>query len=489
MDFLIVLLLLPLGGALFILLWPNASPRLIRLLALSTASLALLLSVVLSSAIDFNNPAVQLFSKYTWNPRLGTYFVFGVDGISYPLIVLTQLLILIALSVSGSIKERIKSYYVLVLLLEFATTGVFISQGWALFYVFWELVLIPLFFLIDRWGESQRQTAALNFVLYTMGGSVFMLLSLLLLFDANPAHSFLFDSIKTAAQALPASEQTLIFLGLLIGFGVKMPIFPLHGWLPLADVEAPTPVAMLLSGILVKMGAYGLIRSVDMLPQAALQLQGLLVALGLIGIIYGGLLAWRQQNLKRMVAYASVSHMGAVLVGIATLNHYGLTGALTQMLGHGLVSALLFMLVGLLYERTQTYNIDDYGSMLATTPLLAGLMVFALLGNVGMPGTIGFVAELHTLVGGFQRWTWLIAILSLGVLISATYSVRTAKRLYTGPMRGDWSTMKDLNLSECMAGMALMAATLWLGFYPTLLISRLQVSVSQWASAFVQGGL
>lgn len=488
MDFLIVLLLLPIGGASLILLWRNASPSLIRLLALGTAGLALALSLLLGGNINFNSPAVQLYSKYTWNPELGTYFVFGVDGISYPLLVLTQLLTLVALSVSTSIRERVRSYYMLVLLLEFATTGVFISQGWALFYVFWELVLIPLFFLIDRWGESQRQTAALNFVLYTMGGSVFMLLSLLVLFDANPNHSFLFDSIKKAAQALPADQQTLIFLGLLIGFGVKMPIFPLHGWLPLADVEAPTPVAMLLSGILVKMGAYGLIRSVEILPAAAQQLQGLLVALGLMGVIYGGLLAWRQQHLKRMVAYASVSHMGAVLVGIAALNSYGLTGAVTQMVGHGFVSALLFMLVGLLYERTQTYNVDDYGSMLASTPFLAGLMVFALLGNVGMPGTAGFVAELHTLAGGFQRWSWLIAILSLGVLISATYSVRTAKRLYTGPARVEWQGIQDLSWSESVAGCVLISATLWLGFYPAPLLTRLQASVEQWASLF-QGGL
>ncbi|MEZ5476715.1 MAG: NADH-quinone oxidoreductase subunit M [Thiolinea sp.] len=283
---------------------------------------------------------------------------------------LTALLVLLAITVSGHIRERQRGYYLLMLVLEAATLGVFVAQDWALFYVFWEMVLIPLFFLIDRWGGPQRQTAALNFVLYTLGGSIFMLLSLLVLFDANPEHSFLFSAMRSGASQLGSEAQSLIFLGLLLGFGVKMALFPLHGWLSLAHVEAPSPVSILLSGILLKMGSYGLLRAVDTLPLAAQQLQSLLLLLGLTGVIYGGLLAWRHSDLKKMIAYSSVSHMGVIVVGIATLNSYGLTGAMYQMVAHGLVAGALFMLIGLLYERTHTRNLNDYGALLSVTPVL-----------------------------------------------------------------------------------------------------------------------
>ncbi|MEZ5449551.1 MAG: proton-conducting transporter membrane subunit [Thiolinea sp.] len=263
MDLLILLLLLPVAGALLIL-FPGTPLAWVRPLAMATAGLTLLYSLVLYTRLDFSSGAMQLYHVYPWNPRLGTSFSFGIDGISWPLVVLTNLLTLLAITVSSYIQERIRTYYLLLLLLETATMGVFLAQGWALFYVFWELVLIPLFFLIDRWGGANRQTAALNFVLYTLGGSIFMLLSLLVLFDATPRddHFFLFTSMQAAGVSLPVEKQTLIFLGLLIGFGVKMLLFPLHGWLPLVYMEAPSPVNILLSGILLKMGSYGLIRSV-----------------------------------------------------------------------------------------------------------------------------------------------------------------------------------------------------------------------------------
>ncbi len=485
MDFLILLLLLPVAGALFILLLPNAAQAWIRPAALTVSVSTLLYTLFLYTRIDFTNPAVQLAVEYQWNERLGTYFSFGVDGLSYPLVALTNLLTLVALGVSGHIQDRPKGYYSLILLLEAATMGVFLTQGWALFYVFWELVLIPLFFLVDRWGGVNRQRAALNFVLYTMGGSAFMLLSLLMLFDANPEHKFLFASIKKAAAELPVEEQTLIFFGLLIGFGVKTPLFPLHGWLPLAHVEAPSPVSILLSGILLKMGAYGLIRSTEMLPGAAVNLQGLLLTLGMIGLVYGGLLAWRQSDMKKMIAYSSVSHMGVVVIGIATLNHNGLLGATYQMVAHGLVAGALFMLVGLLYERTHTRDINDYGSLIRITPRFAFLIIVAFVGGVGLPGTAGFIGELHTLIGGFQRWQWLIVVLSLGVLITATYSIRTIKQLYTGPIRLDMQKVEDLRWAETTAAGILIGATLLFGLYPVPLLGVLEATVQNIVLPFV----
>jgi NADH-quinone oxidoreductase subunit M len=271
---------------------------------------------------------------------------------------------------------------------------------------------------------------------------------------------------------------------LLIGFGVKMPLFPLHGWLPLAHVEAPSPVSILLSGILLKMGSYGLLRAIDGLPLAAQALQGLLFTLGVIGLLYGGLLAWRQSDMKKMIAYSSVSHMGVVLIGISTLNVHGMTGAVYQMVAHGLVAGATFMLIGLLYERTHTRDINDYGSLIKVTPRFAFLIILAFVGGVGLPSTAGFVAELHVLIGGFERWSWLIVLLSLGVLITATYSIRTVKQLYTGPVRLDMQKVEDMRPLEMVAAGSLILGTLVLGFYPAPLLDMMDMSVQQLISRF-----
>jgi NADH-quinone oxidoreductase subunit M len=370
------------------------------------------------------------------------------------------------------------------LVLEAAMLGVFTAQDWALFYVFWELTLIPLFFLIDRWGGKGRAGASLNFVLYTMGGSVFMLIALLLLFDAVPGHSFAMADLGHGAPALPKETQILIFLGLLIGFGVKMPIFPIHGWLPLAHVEAPSPVSILLSGILLKMGSYGLLRAVVLLPDAAQALQGVLVGIALLSLVYGGLLAWRQTDLKAMIAYSSISHMGVVLVGIAALNATGFTGAVMQMVAHGLVAGALFLLVGLLYERTHTRDIGHYSSLMRVTPRFAFFTILAFIAAVGMPGTAGFVSELHALIGGFARWGGLMVILSLGVLISAAYAARTVGRLFTGPVRPQMRKVADLHGSEVWAASALTAGILLLGLFPAPALRLSQATLALLSASF-----
>ncbi|UOG92424.1 MAG: NADH-quinone oxidoreductase subunit M [Candidatus Thiothrix sulfatifontis] len=481
---LILLLLLPALGAFILAFLPSGRPDLIRNTAIGVAAMTLMYAASLAQQLDFSNPAIQLATSVVWNPELGTSFSLGVDGLAFPMVLLTTVLVLMALLASHMITHHVKGYYLLMLLLEAATMGVFMAQDWGLFYVFWELVLIPLFFLIDRWGGKNRQTAALNFVLYTMGGSIFMLLALLVLFDATPTHSFTFAAMAEGAKQLSTAEQVLIFSGLLIGFGVKMPLFPLHGWLPLAHVEAPSPVSILLSGILLKMGSYGLLRAIDILPAAAQAMQGLLFTLGVIGLLYGGLLAWRQSDMKKMIAYSSVSHMGVVLIGISTLNVIGMTGAVYQMVAHGLVAGATFMLIGLLYERTHTRDINDYGSLIRITPRFAFLIILAFVGGVGLPSTAGFVAELHVLIGGFEAWGWRIVLLSLGVLITATYSIRTVKQLYTGPMRLDMQQVEDMRPLEMVAAGSLIAGTLLLGFYPAPLLDMLDVSVQHLASRF-----
>ncbi len=483
-----LLLILPLSGALLIAFLPGRNVALIRRAALGVTAIALGWAFWLASAFDPAIAGVQLLESHVWNPRMGSAFSLGVDGISLPLVWLATLLAFIAVLASGGVKDKPKGYYILILLLESAMLGVFMARDWSLFYVFWELTLLPLFFLIDRYGGRNRSRAALNFVLYTMGGSVFMLIALLMLYDAAPGHSFDMGVIREGAHLLPEATQIGLFLGLLIGFGVKMPIFPMHGWLPLAHVEAPSPVSILLSGILLKMGSYGLIRAVETLPAAAVALQGLLMALALISIVYGGVLAWKQSDLKAMVAYSSVSHMGVVLLGLAALNTAGFTGAVMQMVAHGLVAGALFLLIGLLYERTHTRELADYASLVHVMPRFAFFTILAFVAAVGMPGTAGFVAELHALIGGYQRWGAWVVLLSLTVLITAAYAVRVVGRLFTGsassPRPDHMQGLPDLTRGEFTAAAALTAGSLILGFHPAPMLALIAATVGRYAELF-----
>ncbi len=481
MGELTLLIAIPALGAILVALLPRYA---VRPVAILTAAITMLAVWWLLPAFDSSIATLQFAEMLPWNPRLGTYYALGLDGFSYPMVLLETLLSFIAIVASSSIRENIKGYYLLMLLLEAAMLGVFMAQDWSLFYLFWELTLIPLFFLIGRWGGKKRNQASLNFVLYTMGGSIFILISLLVLFDSIPGHSFAMADMTLGAKSLPREAQVWIFLGFLIGFGVKMPIFPLHGWLPLAHVEAPSPVSILLSGILLKMGSYGLIRAATMLPEAIISLQGILAALALFSLIYGGLLAWRQTDLKMMVAYSSISHMGIVLLGIAALNTAGLTGAIMQMVSHGFVAGILFLLIGLLYERTGSRDINHYSSLVQVTPRFAFFTSLAFVGAVGMPGTAGFIAELHAIIGGFERWGWSIVIISIGVMISAAYAIRTVGKLLTGPVRPEMQKIKDLNRMEMLSVSTLAAGIIIIGVFPASILHFINASVTELSNMF-----
>ncbi|CAG1023295.1 partial NADH-quinone oxidoreductase subunit M, partial [Methylococcales bacterium] len=403
MGLLSLLLWTPLIGVLVLLFIPSKQTLWLRLVANSFSFLSLLLSSWLLWQFDSHDSGLQFGEYFLLDTSLGSAYALAVDGISMPMLILATLLSCIALLASLNIHERIKTYHICLLLLEFGMLGVFLAQDWLLFYIFWEATLIPLFFLIDRWGGQRRHAASLNFVLYTMGGSVFMLISLLAINQHDAGH-WLMLAMTAAVPKIPMDRQVLVFLGLLIGFGVKMPIFPLHGWLPLAHVEAPSPVSILLSGILLKMGAYGLIRAAVMMPEAVHTVQLFLVILALFGMVYGGLLAWRQSDLKAMIAYSSISHLGLVLLGIASLSELGLKGAVLQMFAHGLIAGALFLLVGLLYKRTHTRDIQDYRSLIQVMPRFAVLMTLTLFAAMGLPSTVGFVAELEILIASFQQW-------------------------------------------------------------------------------------
>lgn len=476
-----MLVFLPVVGAALLAVLPVRRGLHLWQVAMIFSVAALGYALWLANQFQPAGAAVQMFESRAWNIRLGSYFALGVDGISLAMVLLTALLSLIAVLMSRRMEAGARLYFVLVLLLESAMFGVFTARDWSLFYVFWEATLLPLFFLIDRLGGQNRQRAALNFFLYTLGGSVFMLVALLFLYDAAPGHSFAMTDMAEGGRGLPLNTQLLIFAGLFIGFGVKMPVVPLHGWLPLAHVEAPSPVSILLSGVLLKMGAYGLIRAAETLPAALLATQDWLAVLAFVSLLYGGILAWRQQDLKAMVAYSSISHMGLVLLGIATLNVTGLTGAIVQMVAHGLTAGTLFLVVGLLYQRTHSRDLADYGSLPGKAPRFAFFVAFGFLAALGLPGSAGFIAELHVLIGGYARWGGWVILLGLAMLIGAAYSLRVIGRLC---LKGPRMALPDMTRTEAVAAGLLATGIVVLGVWPAPLLDLVAGSVGRVAGLF-----
>ena len=472
------LLVLPLLGAALVILMPVRARAAIRLAAILTTAASLGLALTITAGFDPTVPGIQFYESHEWNPRLGSSFALGLDGLSVPMLVLATLLFLVAVLASGTIRERIKGYYLLLLLLESALIGVFTARDWSLFYVFWELTLIPLFFLIDRWGGKNRHRAALNFVLYTMGGSVFLLIALLALYDITPGHSFDMTTLEQVGRSLPAGTQVALLLGLLIGFGVKMPVVPLHGWLPLAHVEAPSPVSILLSGILLKMGAYGVLRAAGLLPQGLAILAPWLATLAGVSVLYGAVLAWRSSDIKTMIAYSSISHMGIVLFAIATLTNTGFTGAVMQMVAHGLVAGMLFLAAGLVYERAHSRDPAVIGNLTQRAPQLAFLVAFAFLAAIGLPSTAGFVSEVHALLAGFERYGAWVTVFGVSILASASYAVRTVGQLVTGTANMNAARLPDLSRAEMIAATLLATGIMLLGIWPTPLLRLVHGSVA-----------
>ncbi len=483
-SLLLLTTLVPLLGAIIIVFTPEGRTRAIPGLAIFHAGLALLFSWALLPRFDRTTSALQFVTPFPWSPDADGGAALGVDGLSFPMVLLTTLVVLAALLASVRVTHRIKSYFAWFLFLEFAILGVFTSLSWSLFYVFWELTLIPLFFLVSIWGGKNRAAASMSFFLYTLGGSVFMLLSLLTLHLQVPEHSFGMAEMARASDGIGRSTQILLFLGFFAAIAVKMPVFPLHGWQPLAYVESRTPVSMVFSAVLAKMGAYGLLRLSVLLPLGASAMVPLLLLLGFINIVYGALLAFRQTDLKTMVAYASMSHMGFVLIGVASLNVAGLTGATLQMVTHGLSSSALFLLVGALQDRTGTRDIRDFGGLAWTMPRFFVLMSLATLASMGQPGLAGFVSELHTLIGTFERYGYWSGIATLGVLITAGYSLRLIGRVFFGPANPRWKNIQDLKSHEFLAAIPLALLILLIGTMPRTALDLITATVSHMAILF-----
>jgi len=465
------LLAIPLAGMLAVLLLPRTAVRTIRLVALGSTGSALIVALELLNLFPFGTPGIQFQERLPWIPQLGVFYQLGVDGISLPMVLLTALLGFLACIASFSITERHKEYFALYLLLEVGMLGTFLALDLFLFYIFWEVVLVPMYLLIGIWGGGRREYSAFKFFVYTLAGSLAMLVGILTLY----VHARTFDMVRLA-QLGPSFDphlQQLLFILFFLGFAVKVPVFPFHTWLPDAHVDAPTPASVLLAGVLLKMGAYGFFRiSYPMFPAAAQHFAWAMALLGAINIVYGAFVAMAQTDFKRLVAYSSVSHMGFVLLGLASLTLEGLHGAMFQMFSHGVITGGMFLLVGVLYDRAHTRDLDAFGGLGTRMPVYAGLLTFFSLASLGLPGLSGFVAEFLSLVGAFQiqPLQTLTMISVLGIVIAAAYMLKVIRQVLLGPLTARWQALSDINARELFSLAPLLVVILALGVFPLLLL-------------------
>jgi len=474
-----VTLFLPLAGALIVGALPSESLRLIRATALVSTVVTFLVSLAIVARFNPSVAGPQLVDQARWIPQIGASYHLGVDGISLWLIVLTTFLMPASVLVSHHVNERVKSFHVVLLVLETSLLGVFLSLDLALFYVFWEAMLVPMYFLIGIWGYDRRRYAATKFFLYTLAGSLLMLAGILFLYFAGGRS---FDLGVLGQAHLPRFTQDWLYWAFFASFAIKIPLFPLHTWLPDAHTQAPTAGSVLLAGVLLKMGAYGFLRfSLPLFPSAAHRYAAVLGLLGVIGILYGGAVAIVQKDLKRLVAYSSVSHLGFVVLGIAALTTSAATGSVLQMVNHGLSTGALFLLVGMLSDRAHTREIAAFGGLGAALPVFGGLFLFTCLSSLGLPGLNGFVGEFLILNGTFPVLRVLAILGAGGVVLSAIYLLWAYERVFHGPVRMPHaerrSVWTDLSWRELAAVVPLLVMTVVIGVYPRPFLKRIEPSV------------
>jgi len=456
--------------------------RTVRWIAVAATALPLALVVPLLSGFDPQQTGFQFSERMQWVPFFRAEYFVGVDGISVTMVVLTALLSFLCIFASFGIEKGVKGYFALFLLLETGMMGVFCALDFFLFFVFWEMMLLPMYFLIGIWGGPRREYAAIKFFLYTLLGSVLLLVTILYLYFAAEPHSFDMTRLAdVAASHIPLNVQILLWAALFIGFAIKIPAFPFHTWLPDAHVEAPTAISVILAGVLLKMGTYGILRvNFGILPAATLAPWGghslafwLLAALGTWNIIYGAVCAMAQEDLKKLVAYSSISHMGYVMLGMAAMTPQGINGAVLQMFNHGTVTAMLFLLVGVIYDRAHHRQINGFGGLASIVPIYTGITGFAFFAAMGLPGLSAFISEVLVLLGAWQAYPGLTIVAASAVVLTAGYLLWALQRIFLGKPNEKYLSLTDINNRELFTLIPLAAIVLFLGIYPTPIL-RLQ---------------
>ena len=473
-----ILIALPVAGAVVIALSPRDKRQLTRVLAALFSAAALLLALYAYFSYDQAAGGLQLVDRVEWIPSIGVSYLLAADGLSLPLIVLTALLTFLACIASWNVDFRVKEYFAYLLILEAGVIGVFSAGDLLLFFLFWEVEIIPMYLLIGIWGGPRREYAAIKFVIYTLLGSALMLFGILLLYFNGPSPRT-FEIATLGQHSFVPVVANLAFLLLLFGFSVKLPSFPFHTWLPDAHVEAPTAVSVILAGVLLKMGGYGLLRlNVGLLPDATKHFALLLAILAVVSVLYGAVVSMVQRDLKAMVAFSSISHMGYVMLGIAALNAISLNGAAIQMFTHGTITALLFLVVGSIYDRAHTRDIPALRGLAPRMPIVATIFVIAGLASLGLPGLSGFIAEFTVFVGAFSTLAWATILAAFGIVITAGYILWTLQRVLFGPPDERWQNLGDVSFREAVPLVSLAVLIVLIGVYPAILTDLVEAGVA-----------
>ncbi len=477
-----VIIFFPLIGIVLIAFTERGDEYLQKWIAFWTTTINFFISLPLFFAFK-HTWNFQFVEKVSWVPSLGISYHLGVDGISVLLVLLTTFLCPICIAACWSdIKDKVKEFLICFLVLEISMIGVFCSLDLFLFYIFWELMLIPMFLLILVWGSpARRRYAAIKFFLYTMVGSIFMLVGILVLYfyNAKVTGGYSFDLIKLMNLTLPYNYQYWLFLAFGIAFAVKVPMFPFHTWLPDAHTEAPTIGSVILAGVLLKMGTYGFVRfNLTLFPEATFHFMEFLAVLAIIGIIYGAFMCLVQKDLKRLIAYSSVSHLGFVMLGVFALNMQGLSGGMIQMINHGLSTGALFLLVGMIYERRHTRLIAEFGGLAKPLPIYATLFMVVTLSSIGLPGLNGFIGEFLIMVGAFRAKWWWGVLAATGVILAAWYMLWMYQRVFFGKVTKDINLkLKDLVAREVWLLVPLIVFIVWIGVHPNTFLKKMEPSI------------
>ena len=464
-------ILIPVLGTLAIAIVPKDRHTLMKGIALVVSLVVLAMGVAIWANFDPDTAAFQFAENMRWIPGIGAAYLVGIDGMSMILLVLTAFLTPIALlGTWTSVTEKMKGYTASILMLEAGMIGVFVARDLFLFYIFWEAMLIPMYLLIGVWGGPRRVYAAVKFILYTLIGSFLMLIAILALYflHGRLTGMYTFDLAAFEQIAIPFGAQTWLFLAFTLAFCIKVPLWPFHTWLPDAHVEAPTFGSVILAGVLLKMGTYGLLRfSLPLFPVAATIAVPWMAVLAIIGIIYGGLVAWVQKDIKSLVAYSSVAHLGFVVLGIFTFRAEGLSGSMLQMINHGLSTGALFILVGYIYQRRHTRDINDFGGLAKVMPIYAAILLVVALSSAGLPGLNGFVGEFLILIAAFQVNPWMAIPAIPGIIIAALYLLKLLRGILWGPLdKEENRILKDLNLRETLTMVPLLVFIVLIGVFP-----------------------